>query len=71
VVQPGLGRAVGGAAVPGDGRAPLTLPTMMIDPPPACPCITALAACATCNGAIRLSSITLAWKRGDAVAASA
>ena len=56
--------------MPGDGRLPLTLPTMMIEPPP-CACITALAACAMCSGAIRLSSITLAWKRGDAVAAAA
>ena len=56
--------------MPGDGRAPLTLPTMMIDPLP-CSCITALAACAMCSGAIRFSSMTLAWNRGEAVAASA
>ena len=29
------------AAVPGDGRLPLTLPIMMIDPPAGWPCITA------------------------------
>ena len=57
--------------MPGDGRVPLTLPIMMIDPPSGCSCITALAACATCSGAIRFSSMTLAWNRGDAVAAAA
>jgi hypothetical protein len=57
------------AAVPGEGRTPLTLPTMMIDPPLAC--MTSLAAWATYSGAIRFSSMTLAWNRGDAVAASA
>ena len=55
------------AAVPGDARAPLTLPTMMIEPLP-CSCMTALAACARCSGAVRLSSITVAWNRGEAVA---
>ena len=59
------------AAVPGDGRVPLTLPIMMIDPPPGWSCMTALAACATCSGAIRFSSMTLAWNRGEAVAAAA
>src|SRR5215470_18714430 len=44
---------------------------MMIDPPSDWPCITAFALCATWNGAIRLSSMTLAWNRGDAVAAGA
>ena len=57
--------------MPGEGRVPLTLPIMMIDPPPGWPCMTALAACATCSGAIRFSSMTLAWNRGDAVAAAA
>jgi hypothetical protein len=57
--------------VPGDGRVPLTLPIMMIDPPSGCSCITALAAWATCSGAIRFSSMTRAWNRGDAVAAAA
>ena len=32
--------------MPGDGRVPLTLPIMMIDPPSGCFRITALAACA-------------------------
>ena len=59
------------AAVPGDGRVPLTLPIMMIDPPSGWSCITSLAACATCSGAIRFSSMTRAWNRGDAVAAAA
>ncbi len=57
--------------MPGDGRAPLTLPIMMIDPPAGWACITSLAAWATCKGAIRFSSMTRAWKRGDAVAAGA
>jgi hypothetical protein len=52
-VQAGLGRAV-------SGRVPLTLPIMMIDPPSGWPCITALALWATCSGAVRFSSITLA-----------
>ena len=57
--------------MPGDGRVPLTLPMKMIDPPPGWSCITMLAAWATCRGATRFSSMTLAWKRGDAVAAAA
>jgi Enoyl-CoA hydratase/isomerase len=32
------------AAVPGEGRVPRRLPTMMIDPPPGWPCMTSLAA---------------------------
>jgi hypothetical protein len=44
---------------------------MMIDPPSGWSCMTWLAPCATCSGAIRFSSMTLAWNRGDAVAASA
>ena len=44
---------------------------MTIDPPPGWACITSLAACATCSGAIRFSSMILAWNRGEAVAASA
>ena len=59
------------AAVPGEGRVPLTLLIMMIDPPSAWPCMTAFAACATCSGASRFSSMILAWNRGDAVAAAA
>jgi len=55
---------------PATVRVTLTLPIMMIDPPAGCCCITALAACATCSGAIRFSSMTLAWNRGDAVAAA-
>ena len=57
--------------MPGDGRVPLTLPIMMIDPPSGWACITSLAACATCSGAIRFSSMIRAWKRGEAVAAGA
>ena len=59
------------AAVSGDGRVPLTLPIMVIEPPSGWSCITALAAWATCSGAIRFSSMTLACSRGDAVAAAA
>jgi len=57
--------------VPGDGRVPLTLPIMMIEPPAGWPCMTSLAACATCSGAIRFSSMTRACSRGEAVAAGA
>ena len=57
--------------MPGDGRVPLTLPIMMIDPPSGWACMTSLAAWATCSGAIRFSSMMLAWNRGDAVAAAA
>src|SRR3954451_226734 len=57
-------------AVPGEGRTPLTLPMLTIAPPSDCCCMTALAACATYNGASRLSATIFSAKRGDAVAAS-
>jgi hypothetical protein len=57
------------AALRGDGRVPETLATLTIAPP-SWACITRLAACATVNGANRLSAITFSLKRGDAVAES-
>ena len=39
------------AAVPGDGRAPLTLLMMMIDAAVLCCCMIAFARCAMCSGA--------------------
>ncbi len=57
--------------MPGDGRVPLTLAMLTITPPSSCPCMTALARCEKLSGAVRLSAITAAEKRGEAVAAAA
>src|SRR2546422_10547689 len=59
------------AAVCGDGRMPLTLVMLMIEPPSACSCITALARCAQNNGASRLRVTIAVENLGDAVALSA
>ena len=47
--------------MPGEGRVPLTLPIMTIEPPSGWSRMTAFAACAQCSGAIRFSSMILAW----------
>lgn len=46
------------AAVPGDGRCPLTDEIETIEPPPACCCMTAFAACETWSMPSRFSSMT-------------
>ena len=58
-------------AVPGEGRSALMEEMLTIAPPPTWPCMTRLAAWATTRGPEKLRSSTLAWKRGEASAASA
>src|ERR1700712_182936 len=58
------------AAVPGEGRRADTDEMFTITPLP-WRCITALAALATTNGAVRLSPTILSRKRGEASAARA
>src|SRR5437764_10016780 len=57
-------------AVPGDGRTPLTLPMLTIDPPSVCCCMTAFAACATYSGASKFNATIFSANRDEAVAAS-
>ncbi len=52
-------------------RTPLTLEMLTMDPPSSCCCIRRFAACATCNGARRLSRMIDSVNRGEAVAVSA
>src|SRR5260221_2467811 len=59
------------AAVPGDGRTPLTLAMLTMAPPDSCACMTAFAFCANTSAAVRFRSMMLAENLGDAVAASA
>src|SRR5262249_56171408 len=59
------------AAVPGDGRIPLTLAMLMTTPPPGCACITAFAFCANTSGATRFSVMIEVENFGDTVAESA
>ena len=57
------------AAVPGEGRRALTLPTKTTTPAPWA-CIIALAFCARCRGASRFRRKMDSWKRGEAFSAS-
>src|SRR5437868_4030991 len=59
------------AALLGDGRIPLTLAMLMIDPPSAWLCISALARCANTSGAIRFNVMIDALNFGEAVPLSA
>src|SRR5262245_7685707 len=47
------------APVPGDGRRPLRLQMLTIDPPRGCSCILSLEYCETTNAPMRLSSMIL------------
>ncbi len=57
------------AEVPGDGRSPLTLPIITIEPADAES--SGYARCDTSSGAVRLSSMILACRRGDVPASGA
>src|SRR2546423_15330183 len=59
------------AALPGDGRSPLTLAMLTITPPSGCSCMTALARCENTSGAPRLTAMIALEKRGDAGLVSA
>ena len=54
-----------------EGRVADTLETLTMTPPASCCCMTPLTAWLSSSGASRLSSVILAWKRGEASAARA